>query len=108
MMRGIIYGNTLEVARERLDKLIDEYLKFWKIDTKQIRKSQNEYVVIFTNGDIWRAVLCHDRIRGVRCNIALVDNQIPKIMVDCIIRPCITHYPFGALGYYNSYYEEEI
>ena len=100
-MRGIVFGTTLDVARDKLNLMSTEYEKFWKVEIERIISSRHEYKMIFSNGDIWQ---CAEAIGanccGRRCNIALVDRKIPREVVETIIRPCLVRYPYGALGYY--------
>ena len=100
-MRGIVFGTTLDVARDKLNKISTEYEKFWNVEIERIISSRHEYKMIFSNGDIWQ---CAEAIGasccGRRCNIALIDRNISKEIVDCIILPCLVRQPFGAIGYY--------
>lgn len=100
-MIGIVFGTTLDVARDKLNLMSTEYEKFWKVEIERIIYSRYEYTIIFFNGDIWHCAEINGfSSRGRRCNIALIDKNIPKEVVSSIILPCIINYPYGAVGYY--------
>ena len=100
-MIGIVFGTTLDVAHDKLNLMSKEYESFWKINIEKVISYHNEYTIIFSNGDIWRCAEANGfSSRGRRCNIALIDKNIPKEVVGSIILPCIINYPYGAVGYY--------
>ena len=100
-MRGIVFGATLDVARDKLNLMSTEYEKFWKVEIERIISSRYEYKIIFSNGDIWACMAANNgNCCGRRCNIALIDRNISKEIVDSIILPCLVRYPYGAVGYY--------
>ena len=100
-MIGIVFGTTLDVAYDKLNLMSKEYESFWKINIEKVISYHNEYTIIFSNGDIWRCAEANGfSSRGRRCNIALIDKNIPKEVVSSIILPCIINYPYGAVGYY--------
>lgn len=100
-MRGIVFGATLESARDKLNEMSTEYEKFWKVEIERIISSRYEYTIIFSNGDIWRCANANGgNCCGRRCNVALIDKNISKDIRDCIILPCVTRQPYGAVGYY--------
>ena len=100
-MIGIVFGTTLDVARDKLNLMSTEYEKFWKVEIERIISSRYEYTIIFSNGDIWRCAEANGfSSRGRRCNIALIDKNISKEVISSIILPCIIKYPYGAVGYY--------
>lgn len=100
-MRGIVFGATLDVARDKLNTMSTEYEKFWDVGIERIISSRHEYTIMFSNGDIWRCVEANgSSCCGRRCNVALIDRNISKEIVDCMILPCVARYPYGAVGYY--------
>lgn len=100
-MRGLVFGATLDVARDKLNRISTEYERFWNVEIERIISSRYEYTMIFSNGDVWRCVKADKtHCRGRKCNIALVDRTIPREVVETIIRPCVVRDPYGALGYY--------
>lgn len=100
-MRGIVFGATLDSARDKLNKIGAEYERFWKIEIERIISSRHEYTMIFSNGDIWRCAEMNGSSRyGRPCNVAIIDRNIPKETVDCVILPCVVRNPYGAVGYY--------
>lgn len=101
MIRGIVFGATLDSARDKLNKMSTEYERFWSVEIEKIISSRHEYIMIFSNGDIWRcAEMNRSSCCGRRCNIALIDRDIPKEIVSQVILPCIVRDPYGAVGYY--------
>ena len=100
-MRSIVFGATLESARDKLNEMSIEYEKFWKVEIERIISSRYEYTIIFSNGDVWRCAITNGAsCCGRRCNVALIDRNISKEIRDRIILPCVTRQPYGAVGYY--------
>lgn len=99
-MRGIVFGSTLDVARDRLNRMSADYERFWNVEIERIISSRHEYKMIFSNGDVWEAVeLNKYNGCGKRCNIALIDFKIPK-EERWRAEVCVVKRPYGAIGYY--------
>lgn len=98
-MKGLIFGATLKSAHTRLEKLIQDYKNYWNIEPEKIRKSSNEYSVVFTNGDYWQATCLSDHSRGRRANVILIDKNV-SIKDIMIAERCLVNKPYGSLSYY--------
>lgn len=98
-MKGLIFGATKIRAEQRMEKLIQDYKNYWNIEPEKIRKSSNEYSVIFTNGDYWQAAVLSDCSRGRRANVILVDKNV-SIQDIMIAEHCLVNKPYGSLSYY--------
>ena len=98
-IRGIIWGSTLEEAKEELTRLKHNYLACHRTITHEVN-SPLAGVVEFDDGDF-----CEDRVpneasRGIKCNISYVSRSIDPDLIDNIIAPCTSLLPFNALRYY--------
>lgn len=101
-MRGIVWGATQEIANDKLTNIISDYVKYYGENIiEKVSCSKYGYWVCFTNGDYWRAIKCNEASCGQRCNISYVDRKINKALVNCIIKPCTTGYPYHAIQYYG-------
>ena len=96
-MRGLIFGATKTRAEQRMEKLIQDYKNYWNIEPDKIRKSLNEYSVIFTNSDYWQACKLHDGCRGRKANVILIDKEIDNVH---IAEACLINKPYGSISYY--------
>ena len=105
-MRGVVWGSTFQIAIRKLDEIIEQY-KRCQILPKRINKSKYNYFVEFENGDVWRACSQRESMRGIRSNIAYIDQMINPIFVDTVIKPCTTALPFQAIHYYQPKNDEE-
>ena len=98
-IRGIIWGNTLEEAKEELTRLKHNYLACHRTITHEVN-SRLAGVVEFDDGDFWEARVPNEASRGIRCNISYVSRFIDPDLIDNIIAPCTSRPPFNALRYY--------
>lgn len=98
-MKGVVWGSTFQIASKKLDKIVEDY-KTYRIKPLRIVKSKNNHWAKFKNGDIWRACSARESARGLRANVAYIDHMISPILIDEIIKPCLTAYPFQAFHYY--------
>jgi hypothetical protein len=96
-MKGVVWGSTYYIASKKLDKVVEDY-KTYRIKLLRIVKSKSNYWVEFENGDIWRACSARESARGLKANVAYIDHMISPIFIDEVIKPCLTAYPFQALG----------
>ena len=99
-MKGIVWGLDRLTCGAKMDSIIQEYELYWNIKPLEIKHSLNEYRVIFENNDIWQAVVASDKARGRKCNISLVDSNIPDDFVTTIIRSCTICPPYHAISYF--------
>ena len=100
-MTGIIWYKNREVGFDRFDKLIEEYSRLGVTPTK-VKKSYFFAFVHFDNGDYWRVFSASDNNRGAACNVSLIEYDVDKELVDCIIKPCTKAFPYRAIGYYGN------
>lgn len=98
-IRGIIWGNTLEEAKEELTRLKHNYLACHRTITHEVN-SPLAGVIEFDDGDFWEARVPNEASRGIRCNISYVSRSIDPDLIDNIIAPCTSRSPFNALRYY--------
>ena len=96
-MKGIIFGATLNSAEQRMEKLIQDYKNYWNIEPDKVRKSSNEYLTVFQNGDVWQAYKMHDGCRGRKANVILIDKEIDNTY---IAEGCLINKPYGFISYY--------
>ena len=98
-MKGVVWGSTFERAVQKLEHIEHRYQSLFISIEKKI-KSENEYLIIFENGDIWRATTAFESKRQ-RCNISYIDTQIDTIFVEQVIKPVTTCPPYNAIQYYS-------
>ena len=98
-IRGIIWGSTLEEAKEELTRLKHNYLACHRAITHEV-DSPLAGVVEFDDGDFWEARVPNEASRGIKCNISYVSRSIDPDLIDNIIAPCTSLLPFNALRYY--------
>jgi hypothetical protein len=100
-MIGIVWGANEQNAKEQLNKIIEGYA-YVKIPPESIQENYVSKSVVFTNGDIWRAIVARENARGYRANISYIDRQISQYLVDIIIKPITICPPFQAIHYYGD------
>lgn len=98
-IHGIIWGNTLEEAKEELTRLKHNYLACHRTITHEVN-SRFAGIVEFDDGDFWEARVPSEASRGIRCNISYVSRSVDPDLIDNIIAPCTSQLPFNALRYY--------
>ena len=99
-MIGIVYGKTLQRANMKLEKVADDYSHI-NIDIKRIINKSNSVMIYFSNGDIWKSIPISNTERGNMCNIAYIDKDISKDIIEVKIMPSIKAQPFRAYNYFN-------
>ena len=108
-MKGIIWYTNNEVGLQKLENIKNNYQKkginFIQY-TSQKRGINKDECIIFENGDQWRTCWASDSMRGAACNISLIESEIPKEIVDTIIKPCTKALPYQAYNYYGNYEKE--
>lgn len=98
-MKGIVWGNRWISAVNKLDQIALKY-EYLHINPVQIVKTKTEYTITYENGDNWRAVRGNTNSRGYKCNISYIDREIADDIVDTIIKPCTTCFPYHGFEYY--------
>lgn len=98
-MKGVIWCTNLSDGNKMLEKIIDNY-EFYGIDMEingYKHSKLNGSSVTFNNGDNWRVCKANEYSRGVRCNIAYIQKNIPYNIYRTIILPTIFDYPFSGI-----------
>lgn len=98
-MKGIVWGNRWISAVNKLDQIALKY-EYLHISPIQIIKTKNEYIITYENGNNWRAIRGNTNSRGYKCNISYIDREIADDIVDTIIKPCTTDFPYHGFEYY--------
>ena len=98
-MKGIVWGNRWISAVNQLDKIAIKYEQL-HINPVQIIKTKTEYTITYENGDNWRAIRGNTNSRGYKCNISYIDMNIPNEIIETIIKPCTTCFPYHGFEYY--------
>ena len=98
-MKGVVWGSTFERAVQQLEHIEHSYQSLFISIEKKI-KSKNEYLIIFENGDIWKATTIYTSTRQ-RCNVSYIDVQIDTLFVEEVIKPATSFPPYNAIQYYN-------
>jgi hypothetical protein len=97
-MRGVVWGSTIENAKEQLQLIVDRYFE----EPGYVVNTQHSKRVGFKNGDVWVALRASEyNSHGRRFNIAYVDTTIePDVFHSCIL-PCLTAAPYTAFNFYT-------
>ena len=98
-MIGVVWGSTFKIASLKLNEIVEQYT-LYRIPPTRLVKTKYNHWVEFENGDIWRACSAHESSRGIKSNVAYIDQMISPIFVDTVIKPCTTSLPFQAIHYY--------
>lgn len=99
-MKGIVWGSTLERAKEQLERIKERYLEnHYTIDT--YRNNKNDMLIIFSNGDYWMAKGVNESCRAYRNNIGYIDALIPKAIIEEVLIPTLTLGPYNAFQYFG-------
>ena len=101
-MKGIVWGNTFEIASEKLDKIEKNYKLYRTANLIRKIKTKNQHILEFDNGDYWKAVSARESARGSRCNISYVDSTIPLEFIETVIEPCTSAGPYQAIRYFYA------
>lgn len=100
-MIGLVFGSTFETACQKLDKMLEDWVHIYKMKNIEIlHKSSDKYVVRFGN-QTWQAAIPQSECRWRRCNVALIDRNIPQETIDEYILPYVNLKPWTAIGYYK-------
>ena len=100
-MRGIVWGKTIERSREKLEKIVDDYIKMGhKILEK--RATKHHTTILFDNGDYWQAIRATESSGlGRRCNISYIDHELTKYITTIEqIKACTTTMPYHGFTYF--------
>ena len=98
-MRGLIVGKTYDRAYTRMENIIKDYEFFWNIKPRWVVKNKYTFQVEFENNDIWHAISMNSNSRGRKCNILLIDENIPQEFRG-IFEACVINRPYSGISYY--------
>lgn len=80
-MTGIIFSNkTIQPGVEQLSKMFKYWEKSGDVITKKSTTSHN-ILVELNHKDLWKVVVPNEKMHELRCNVALIDKNIPQEIV---------------------------
>ena len=97
----LIYGATKERAFSKLQSILD---RFQYDDVHRVMKSRNEFIVELKNGDVYKAIVARDYVRGFKWDYAIIDNDIEPSVRDNIIFPSFKMNIYDSIENHYSYY----
>lgn len=103
-MKALVWGPTFEVANEKLNSIKQDYLNYRYTIDKEI-DSKHQHIIVFDNGDIWKAINASEYHRGERANLSYVHRSLltednPDYLPG-MIRNCTYAYPWHGYCYYE-------
>lgn len=99
-MIGLVYGATFEIACAKLDKMVDYFISTYGAnEVNSISRGDTHYVVT-VRSQRWEAKVPGMGARYARCNVALIDKNIPQETIDEYVKPYVCLKPWTAIGYY--------
>lgn len=103
-MKGLVWGPTFEIADEKLNSIKQDYLNHKYTIEKEIN-SKYQHVIVFNNGDIWKAINASESHRGERANLSYVHRSLltednPDYLPG-MIRNCTYAYPWHGYCLYG-------
>ena len=99
-MIGAVWGSTFIDACRQLDKISNNYLML-NHKIMFISKTKTEYYIAFSNGDIWKAFSANENRRGIRSNIAYIQNNISDDLKEQVILPSLIARPYAGINYFD-------
>ena len=103
-MKALVWGPTFEIANEKLNNIKQDYLNYRYTIDKEIN-SKHQHVIVFNNGDIWKAINASECHRGERANLSYIHRSL--LMEDNpdylpgMIRNCTYAYPWHGYCLYE-------
>ena len=102
-MRGIVWYKNKDVGFEKMRRIMQGYeMRGIGIQDTNLVQSREHISVQFTNGDIWKCIPVRESARGNRTNISIIERCIDKEMVENVIFPATTSYPYKAFDFYGE------
>ena len=103
-MKGLVWGPTFEIANEKLNSIKQDYLNYRYTIDKEI-DSKHQHVIVFNNGDIWKAINASESHRGQRANLSYIHRSLltednPDYLPG-MIRNCTYAYPWHGYCLYG-------
>ena len=74
-MKGIVWGPTFEIANEKLNNIKQDYLNLRYTIDKEI-DNKHQHIIVFNNGDIWKAINASESHRGQRANLSYIHRSL--------------------------------
>lgn len=106
-MRGIVFGSTIDRAKTKMQKIIEDY-QMMKIAPVRIINRRDGITAEFSNGDYWTTFRASESCRGRRCNVAYIDIKINQDIITDVLRPLVTLRPFQAEHYFDIWEEDDL
>lgn len=103
-MKGLVWGPTFEIANEKLNSIKQDYLNYRYTIDKEI-DNKHQHVIVFNNGDIWKAINASESHRGQRANLSYIHRSLltednPDYLPG-MIRNCTYAYPWHGYCLYG-------
>ena len=99
-MKGIVWYNNFKIGLEKITDIKNKYIKYG-IEINTERRTSYSTTIYFENGDIWMIVPAKENSKGYSCNVSYIERDIPKDIIECVIRPCTKAFPYQAYNYYS-------
>jgi hypothetical protein len=104
MIRGGVWcSNTID-GNAQLEKIIYHYnrigISSYEGRVQGYIKSKNGDSITFENGDHWKVIKADESGRGYRLNVSYIQREIPQEIINTVIIPATTAFPFQAFNYY--------
>lgn len=103
-MKGLVWGPTFEIANEKLNNIKQDYLNLRYTIDKEI-DNKHQHIIVFNNGDIWKAINASESHRGQRANLSYIHRSLltednPDYLPG-MIRNCTYAYPWHGYCLYG-------
>ena len=98
-MNGVIWYNSKINGENQLKNIVSNYKKL-NIFPEVKKTYLNSCMVVFNNGDIWECHPIQECIKGKKINISYIEKTIEKDVVNTIIEPMTTAYPYSGINFY--------
>lgn len=103
-MKALVCGPTFEIANEKLNNIKQDYLNLRYTIDKEI-DNKHQHIIVFNNGDIWKAINASESHRGQRANLSYIHRSLltednPDYLPG-MIRNCTYAYPWHGYCLYG-------
>ena len=103
-MKGLVWGPTFKIANEKLNNIKQDYLNLRYTIDKEI-DNKHQHIIVFNNGDIWKAINASESHRGQRANLSYIHRSLltednPDYLPG-MIRNCTYAYPWHGYCLYG-------
>lgn len=101
-MRGIVFYKNRDVGLEQFYKIKENY-EYSHIKCVNIQLIQNgSSSMSFENGDHWILLETNSCCKGRRANVAYIERSINEEILNALIAPMLTAYPYQAIHLYGE------